>query len=138
MVLSPSLHRRKAAVAPVGIQVGVDTHTAPLPPPQQQLQHTQVEAGGGTYAEMCAVATDIGHPELVYAFLALASSSHAAWSTRRGSSLKFDVRTVGTAAVDADTTAALAPHVGRLVPRLYRYNTHDSVSMHFEYTSTSM
>eukprot|EP00953_Heterococcus_sp_UTEX-ZZ885_P034922 18063-Heterococcus_DN1.PRE.3 len=115
--LSPSLHRRKAAVAPVGIQVGVDAHTAPLP----QQQHTQVEAGSGTYAEMCAVATDIGHPELVYAFLALASSSHAAWSTRRGSSLKFDVHTVGTAAVDVDTTAALAPHVGRLVPRLYRH-----------------
>jgi hypothetical protein len=75
---------------------------------------------------MCAVATDIGHPELVYAFLALASSSHAAWSTRRGSSLKFDVHTVGTAAVDADTTAALAPHVGRLVPRLYRYRTYDT------------
>jgi hypothetical protein len=118
-VSSSSLHRRKAAVAPVGIQVGVDTHTAPLPQ-QQQQQHTQVEAGSGTYAEMCAVATDIGHPELVYAFLALASSSHSAWSTRRGSSLKFDVNTVGTAAVDADTTAALAPHVGGLVPRLYR------------------
>lgn len=40
------------------------------------------EAGGGAYGEMCAVANDVGRPDLIYSFLSMASH-HAAWSTRR-------------------------------------------------------
>lgn len=40
------------------------------------------EAGGGAYGEMCAIANDVGRPDLIYSFLSMASH-HAAWSTRR-------------------------------------------------------
>ncbi|CAM9848142.1 unnamed protein product, partial [Ectocarpus fasciculatus] len=40
------------------------------------------EAGAGAYGEMCAVANDVGRPDLIYSFLSMASH-HAAWTTRR-------------------------------------------------------
>lgn len=40
------------------------------------------EVGAGAYREMCAVATDVGRPDLIYAFLSVASH-HPAWTTRR-------------------------------------------------------
>ena len=40
------------------------------------------EAGAGAYGEMCAVANDVGRPDLIYSFLSMASH-HSAWTTRR-------------------------------------------------------
>ncbi|CAN0057921.1 unnamed protein product, partial [Phaeothamnion confervicola] len=73
-------------------------------------------AGANAYSEMCAVANDVGRPDLIYSFLSLASH-HAAWTTRRGAGY-------GLAAIFATAGTALRPHLAQLVPRLYRYR-HD-------------
>ncbi|CAM9704969.1 unnamed protein product, partial [Choristocarpus tenellus] len=75
---------------------------------------TLSEAGAGAYGEMCAVANDVGQPELIYSFLTLASH-HSAWTTRRGASF-------GLGAIISQAAAgALEPQLHRIVPRLYRY-----------------
>lgn len=65
-----STGRRRAATA--GVDVLGATHTGAA----------LSEAGAGAYGEMCAVANDVGRPDLIYSFLSMASH-HAAWTTRR-------------------------------------------------------
>lgn len=73
-----------------------------------------VPGGGGlgTYKEICALATDLGQPDLVYRFMQLANHQAAANASRGAA---FGFASVAKLAGDA-----LAPHVGALVPRLYR------------------
>lgn len=64
--------RRKRASGGGGIDVYGGTHAGAA----------LSEAGAGAYGEMCAVANDVGRPDLIYSFLSMASH-HAAWTTRR-------------------------------------------------------
>lgn len=78
LVESLSTGRRRAAAA-TGVAAGgggTDAHGA------TRAGSALSEAGGGAYGEMCAVANDVGRPDLIYSFLSMASH-HAAWSTRR-------------------------------------------------------
>lgn len=64
--------RRKRASGGGGVDVYGGTHAGAA----------LSEAGAGAYGEMCAVANDVGRPDLIYSFLSMASH-HAAWTTRR-------------------------------------------------------
>ncbi|CAM9194550.1 unnamed protein product, partial [Ectocarpus sp. 6 AP-2014] len=72
------------------------------------------EAGAGAYGEMCAVANDVGRPDLIYSFLSMASH-HAAWTTRRGASFGLG------AIINQVSAEAFGGQLGRIVPRLFRY-----------------
>jgi proteasome component ECM29 len=71
--------------------------------------------GGGslsTYKELCALATDLGQPDLVYRFMDLANHQ-AALTSRRGAAFGF-------ASIAKLAGEQLGPHVAALVPKLYR------------------
>lgn len=79
LVEALSTGRRRAAAATPGAAAGgggTDGHGT------TRAGSVLSEAGGGAYGEMCAVAKDVGRPDLIYSFLSMASH-HAAWSTRR-------------------------------------------------------
>ncbi|XP_076462653.1 proteasome adapter and scaffold protein ECM29-like isoform X2 [Babylonia areolata] len=71
--------------------------------------------GGGlsTYKELCAIANDLNQPDLIYKFMHLANHN-ATWNTRKGAAFGFS--TIATQAGEQ-----LAPYMGQIVPRLYRY-----------------
>ncbi|XP_070194752.1 proteasome adapter and scaffold protein ECM29-like isoform X2 [Littorina saxatilis] len=71
--------------------------------------------GGGlsTYKELCAIANDLNQPDLIYKFMHLANHQ-ASWNTRKGAAFGFS--TIATQAGEQ-----LAPYMGQIVPRLYRY-----------------
>ncbi|RYE96402.1 MAG: hypothetical protein EOO41_04630, partial [Methanobacteriota archaeon] len=71
-------------------------------------------AGDNAYKELCAMATEVGQPELVYKFLALAAH-HATWHTRGGVSFGLE------ALLQSNARETLAPYMTKLLPRLYRY-----------------
>lgn len=64
--------RRRAGTGAGGVDVHGGTHAGAA----------LSEAGAGAYGEMCAVANDVGRPDLIYSFLSMASH-HSAWTTRR-------------------------------------------------------
>lgn len=66
-----------------------------------------------TYKELCALASDLNQPDLVYKFMNLANH-HAMWNSRKGAAFGFNV--IATKAGEQ-----LAPFLSQLVPRLYRY-----------------
>jgi proteasome component ECM29 len=70
-------------------------------------------AGSQSYKQMCAAATDMGDPSLIYKFLSL-SSEHAQWNSRRGASFGI-AELAGEAGMEA-----LRQQLGAIVPRLYR------------------
>lgn len=65
-----------------------------------------------TYKEICSLATDLGQPDLVYQFMALAGHQAAADASRGAA--------YGIASVAKIAGEAIKPHVISLVPRLYR------------------
>ncbi|KAL8623767.1 hypothetical protein ACOMHN_054073 [Nucella lapillus] len=71
--------------------------------------------GGGlsTYKELCAIANDLNQPDLIYKFMHLANHN-ATWNTRKGAAFGFS--TIATQAGEQ-----LAPYMGQIVPRLFRY-----------------
>ncbi|KAM8960529.1 proteasome adapter and scaffold protein ECM29 [Pelodytes ibericus] len=69
--------------------------------------------GLSTYRELCALASDLSQPDLVYKFMNLANH-HAMWTSRKGAAFGFNV--IATKAGEQ-----LAPFLPQLVPRLYRY-----------------
>ena len=74
------------------------------------------QAGGGnlsTYKELCSLATDMGQPDLVYKFMHLANYN-ATWNSRKGAAFGFS--TIAARAGDQ-----LAPHLPKIIPKLYRY-----------------
>ncbi len=73
-----------------------------------------VPGGGGltTYKEICALAHDVGQPDLVYKFMQLANHQAAA-DASRGAAFGF-------ASIAKLAGEQLAPHLEKLVPRLYR------------------
>ena len=74
------------------------------------------QAGGGnlsTYKELCSLATDMGQPDLVYKFMHLANYNQT-WNSRKGAAFGFS--TIAAKAGDQ-----LAPHLPKIIPKLYRY-----------------
>ena len=74
-----------------------------------------VAPGGGkltTYKELCSVATDLGSPELVYQFMSLANHN-SQWAGALAAASGF-------ALVAREARKVLEPHLGSLVPRLWR------------------
>lgn len=65
-----------------------------------------------TYKEICSLATDLGQPDLVYQFMALAGHQAAADASRGAA--------YGITSVAKIAGEAIKPHVISLVPRLYR------------------
>eukprot|EP00026_Physarum_polycephalum_P000236 Phypoly_transcript_00236.p1 GENE.Phypoly_transcript_00236~~Phypoly_transcript_00236.p1 ORF type:complete len:1888 (+),score=384.04 Phypoly_transcript_00236:110-5665(+) len=85
--------------------------------PEGALGAAPKEIGGGgmsTYKELCAVATEMGQPDMIYKFLNLASH-HALWNTKKGAA--FAATTLAEKASDQ-----LKPFLPNLVPKLYRYS----------------
>ncbi|KAG5179440.1 proteasome stabiliser-domain-containing protein [Tribonema minus] len=109
---------RKKSIAMPGIQVGMDVAGTPTST-STSTAGGGVDAGGamGAYCEMCAIACDVGQPQLVYAFLASAGA-HPAWTVGRGA-LAGDEG--GTGGGGGGAALDLGPHIDRLIPRLYRY-----------------
>ncbi|MBN3306147.1 ECM29 protein, partial [Amia calva] len=66
-----------------------------------------------TYKELCALASDLNQPDLVYKFMNLANH-HAMWNSRKGAAFGFNM-------IAAKAGEQLAPYLSQLVPRLYRY-----------------
>ncbi|KAM9329749.1 proteasome adapter and scaffold protein ECM29 [Gastrophryne carolinensis] len=69
--------------------------------------------GLSTYKELCALASDLSQPDLVYKFMNLANH-HAMWTSRKGAAFGFNV-------IAAKAGEQLAPFLPQLVPRLYRF-----------------
>ncbi|GAB0489253.1 hypothetical protein MMPV_000470 [Pyropia vietnamensis] len=85
-------------------------------------------SGGGaapsTYRDLCAVATDAGHPELLYKLMDVAGAA-AMWNSRRGAALASRaLLRAGGGGGDGGTAAQLAPHLPVLLPRVFLY-AHD-------------
>ncbi|CAG5117500.1 unnamed protein product, partial [Candidula unifasciata] len=66
-----------------------------------------------TYKELCAIATDLNQPDLIYKFMNLANHN-AMWNARKGAA-------VGFSTIAAQAGEQLAPYLTQIVPRLYRY-----------------
>lgn len=66
-----------------------------------------------TYKELCSLATDLGQPDLIYKFMDLAHHNQAL-NTRRGAAF-------GVAGIARMAGSQLSPHIGALIPKLYRY-----------------
>jgi len=84
-------------------------------------------SGGGaaapsTYRDLCAVATDAGHPELLYKLMDVAGAA-AMWNSRRGAALASRAL-LRSGAGDGGAAAQLAPHLPKLLPRVFLY-AHD-------------
>ncbi|XP_005102218.1 proteasome adapter and scaffold protein ECM29 [Aplysia californica] len=71
--------------------------------------------GGGlsTYKELCAIATDLNQPDLIYKFMHLANHN-ATWNARKGAAFGFST-------IAAQAGEQLAAYLPQIVPRLYRY-----------------
>ncbi|XP_037090665.1 proteasome adapter and scaffold protein ECM29-like [Pollicipes pollicipes] len=104
--------------------VGALTGTAGRPSTQKVTGDTRLfgqgelgkDPSGGqlsTYKELCSLASDLNQPDLIYKFMTLVNHN-AAWNSRRGAAFGFS--TIASRAGEA-----LTPHLGNIVPKLYRY-----------------
>ncbi|CAH2075093.1 unnamed protein product, partial [Iphiclides podalirius] len=66
-----------------------------------------------TYKELCALASDLNQPDLLYKFMHLAHHN-SVWNSKKGAAYGFH-------SIAVQAGAQLAPQLGRIVPRLYRY-----------------
>ncbi|MFT7807466.1 proteasome-associated protein ECM29 homolog [Arapaima gigas] len=83
--------------------------------------------GLSTYKELCALASDLNQPDLVYKFMNLANH-HAMWNSRKGAAFGFNI-------IAAKAGEQLAPFLPQLVPRLYRYQFDPNISIRQAMTS---
>ena len=87
------------------------------------------EGGGGggsggslsTYKELCSIVTDIGQPDLIYKFMDLANYQ-AMLNSSKGAAFGF-------ASIAKRAGDALAPHLAKLLPKLYRMQHDPSPNM---------
>ena len=80
--------------------------------------------GGGslsTYKELCSIVTDIGQPDLIYKFMDLANYQ-AMLNSSKGAAYGF-------ASIAKRAGDALAPHLAKLLPKLYRMQHDPSPNM---------
>ena len=66
----------------------------------------------GTYKELCSIVNDIGQPDLIYKFMDLANYQ-AMLNSSKGAAYGF-------ASIAKRAGDALAPHLAKLLPKLYR------------------
>ncbi|KAG5667004.1 hypothetical protein PVAND_015007 [Polypedilum vanderplanki] len=66
-----------------------------------------------TYKELCSIASDLNHPEILYSFMQLANHN-ASWNSRLGAAF-------GLQSISAVAKEKLQPYLENIVPRLYRY-----------------
>jgi proteasome component ECM29 len=66
-----------------------------------------------TYQSVLSLAADLNQPDLVYRFMSLASHN-AIWNSKKGASLGFS-------SIAAKAKHELAPHLTKIIPKLYRY-----------------
>ena len=66
-----------------------------------------------SYRDICSMCTDLGQPDLVYRFMALAQSG-SMWASRAGLSM-------GLGAISSQAQAEIKPMLPKIIPRLYRY-----------------
>jgi proteasome component ECM29 len=66
-----------------------------------------------TYKELCSIASDLNHPEILYSFMQLANHN-ASWNSRLGAAF-------GLQSISAVAKEKLQPYLANIVPRLYRY-----------------
>ncbi|XP_052750867.1 proteasome-associated protein ECM29 homolog [Galleria mellonella] len=66
-----------------------------------------------TYKELCSLASDLNQPDLLYKFMHLAHHN-SVWNSKKGAAFGFQ-------SIARSAGAALAPQLGRIVPRLFRY-----------------
>uniref|UniRef100_A0A8C1YNA4 Ecm29 proteasome adaptor and scaffold n=1 Tax=Cyprinus carpio TaxID=7962 RepID=A0A8C1YNA4_CYPCA len=83
--------------------------------------------GLSTYKELCALASDLNQPDLVYKFMNLANH-HAMWNSRKGAAFGFNI-------IAAKAGEQLAPFLPQLVPRLYRYQFDPNLAIRQAMTS---
>ncbi|XP_029470526.1 proteasome adapter and scaffold protein ECM29 isoform X2 [Rhinatrema bivittatum] len=83
--------------------------------------------GLSTYKELCALASDLSQPDLIYKFMNLANH-HAMWNSRKGAAFGFNV--IATKAGEQ-----LAPFLPQLLPRLYRYQFDPNIGIRQAMTS---
>lgn len=72
-------------------------------------------SGGGlsTYKELCAVASDLNQPELIYKFMHLANHN-AVWNSKKGAAFGFGI-------IAQQARSQLKEYLPIIVPKLYRY-----------------
>lgn len=66
-----------------------------------------------TYKELCALASDLNQPEMIYQFMQLANHN-AAWQSKLGAA--FGIKSISKVA-----KVKMQPYLGKIVPRLFRY-----------------
>ncbi|KAK2167662.1 hypothetical protein LSH36_25g00006 [Paralvinella palmiformis] len=66
-----------------------------------------------TYKELCSIANDLNQPDLIYKFMHLANHN-AIWNTKKGAAFGFT-------AIAAQAGEQLAPHLHKIIPKLFRY-----------------
>lgn len=66
-----------------------------------------------TYKELCALASDLNQPEMIYQFMQLANHN-AAWQSKLGAA--FGIKSISKVA-----KLKMQPYLGKIVPRLFRY-----------------
>nr|XP_033782200.1 proteasome adapter and scaffold protein ECM29 isoform X1 [Geotrypetes seraphini] len=83
--------------------------------------------GLSTYKELCALASDLSQPDLIYKFMNLANH-HAMWNSRKGAAFGFNV-------IASKAGEQLAPFLPQLLPRLYRYQFDPNIGIRQAMTS---
>lgn len=99
------------------VKVGADTEVFTA----GSLGETPDGKGLSTYKELCSLAAEMGKPDLVYKFMDLANHQ-ASLKSARGAAF-------GAMGVAAQAGEALAPHLSKLFPKLYRMSYDPSVAV---------
>lgn len=66
-----------------------------------------------TYKELCSIANDLNQPDLIYKFMHLANHN-ATWNAKKGAAFGFST-------IASQAGEQLAPHLDKIIPKLYRY-----------------
>jgi proteasome component ECM29 len=66
-----------------------------------------------TYKELCSLASDLNQPEMIYQFMQLANNN-ATWNSKLGAAF-------GLQSISKVAKLKMEPHLGKIVPRLFRY-----------------
>ncbi|XP_072162436.1 proteasome adapter and scaffold protein ECM29 isoform X3 [Bemisia tabaci] len=66
-----------------------------------------------TYKDICSFASDMNQPDLIYTFLNMANHN-ALWNSKKGAAFGFS-------SIAENAREQLAPHLSKIIPRLYRY-----------------
>lgn len=81
--------------------------------PKGMLGKTPSGGNITTYKELCSLASDLNKPDMVYQFMQLANNN-SAWRSKLGAAF-------GLKSLSEDDKSMLGPHMGKIVPRLFRY-----------------